>query len=89
MTYDTYLVEPYIAEDRALEDVENRAYEIMDGYDRAKEWPGFLAWYAEEEDDEGCINAVKQRDFEAIGGILYAAFDGYLWECALAQARRG
>lgn len=84
MSYDTYLAAPYLDEDRFVE----KAERILASMNKAAEWPEFLEWYVQEGEDEGVINAVKQRDFEAIGGLLYAAFEDYLWEAACDAARR-
>lgn len=69
--------------------LEREADRIYEKYDRAELFPEFLEIFSGEIDDKSpvCI-AVKQRDFEALGGLLVAAFEEHLSECAEYDARR-
>lgn len=69
--------------------LERDAERIFVQYNRKELFPEFLSVFGEEiEQDNPICNAVAQRDFEAIGGLLYKAFEEYLSECAEYEAQR-
>jgi hypothetical protein len=68
---------------------ERDAEQIYKGYNRAELFAEFLEWYSGKLEAESSIcSAVKQCDYEAVGGLLCAAFEDYLSECADYDARR-
>lgn len=65
------------------------AEKIYKGYKRDELFKEFLEWYSGEINAQSpvCVS-VKQRDYEAVGGLLCEAFELYLSECADYDARR-
>lgn len=89
MNYDQWLDAPYIEQGLREAQMEIDAERIYNSYDRKVLFPEFLTWYGEDiKDDNPILAAVKQRDFEAIGGLLFAAFEQYLSELADYEAER-
>jgi len=89
MSYDSWLQAPYV--EKAFRDAEweKDAERLYKNYDRKALFPEFLAIYGEEiKDDNAILSAVKQRDFEAVGGLLLEAFEQYLSELADYEADR-
>jgi hypothetical protein len=72
-----------------MNDVEIDAERIYLAYDRKELFPEFLEYFSGEiKSDNPIISALGQRDYEALGGLLVAAFEDYLSECAEYDARR-
>jgi len=69
--------------------LERDAEQIFKGYKRDELFNEFLEWYSGEINAQSpvCV-AVKQRDYEAVGGLLCEAFELYLSECAEYDAER-
>ena len=87
MNYDDWLQAPYIELHNAQ--WEKDAERIYNSYDRKVLFPDFLTWYGEEiKNDNPILSAVKQRDGEAVGGLLLEAFEVYLSELAEYDADR-
>lgn len=83
MNYDQWLEAPYIEQGLHEAQMEIDAERIYNSYDRKELFPEFLIIYGEEiKDDNPILSAVKQRDFEAVGGLLLAAFEAHLSELA-------
>lgn len=79
MTHDEWLEAPY--NEQAKREAE--AERIYAGYSRKDLFPEFLIIFGEElKDDNAILNAVQQRDFEAVGGLLLAAFEAHLSDLA-------
>lgn len=79
MTHDKWLEAPYNEQAKREADAER----IYESYDRKELFPEFLIIFGEElKDDNAILNAVQQRDFEAVGGLLLAAFEAHLSELA-------
>lgn len=79
MTHDEWLKAPYDEQAKREADAER----IYESYDRKELFPEFLIIFGEElKDDNAILNAVQQRDFEAVGGLLLAAFEAHLSELA-------
>lgn len=69
--------------------LERDAEQIYKGYKRDELFREFLEWYSGEINAQSpvCV-AVKQRDYEAVGGLLCEAFELYLSDCAEYDAQR-
>jgi hypothetical protein len=69
--------------------LERDAEQIYLGYSRKELFPEFLEHYSGAiKGDNPLLSAVQQRDYEAVGGLLCAAFEEYLSECAEYDAKR-
>jgi hypothetical protein len=69
--------------------LERDAEQIYLGYSRRELFPEFLEYFSGEvKSDNPILSAVQQRDYEAVGGLLCAAFERYLSECAEYDAKR-
>lgn len=87
MSYDQWLQAPYV--EQAFRDAkwEKDAERFYKSYDRKELFPEFLISYGEViKDDNPILSAVKQRDFEAVGGLLLEAFEQHLSELADYEA---
>lgn len=79
MTHDQWLEAPYDEQAKRAAEAER----IYNSYSRKELFPEFLIIFGEDlKDDNAILNAVQQRDFEAIGGLLLAAFEAHLSELA-------
>lgn len=80
MDYDRALEAPYEAKAKQEDKIERIVDDMIDRPEDT--FSEFLAWFAEEPNDVQIIAAVKQRDFEALGGLLYKRYQEYVWEAA-------
>ena len=88
MDYDRWLEAPYEAKAKK-EDIFEKSFgqHYTCAMNRPEEtFYEFLQWFVEETDDKEIINAVKQRDFESLGGLLYARYESYVQESAERSA---
>lgn len=67
--------------------VERDAENIFLAYKRDEMFPEFLETYSRDVSEQ-ILTAVKQRDFEAIGGLLYKELELFLSDLAEYEARR-
>lgn len=89
MSLDQWLQAPYVEQGLRDAKIEVEAERIFAAYDRKEMFADFLVTLGEEiKDDNPILAAVKQRDYEAIGGLLMAAFEEHLSELADADAER-
>jgi len=87
MSYDDWLQDPYIQQGYRDAVIEAEAERLYNSYNRKELFPEFLITYGEEiQHDNPILNAVKQRDFETVGGLLLAAFEQHLSELADYEA---
>lgn len=84
--HDRWLYAPYEEEAMHLDEREKLAETISQAMKPEEHWNQWLAQAAEDQTPQEIIDAIRQRDFEALGGLVYRELDRFLWECAVASA---
>lgn len=80
MDYDRWLQLPYEQQEKEMAQIEKVADELF--HDPEASFYEFLNWFIEKPNDKEIIDAVRQQDFEALGGLIYARYEDFIWDAA-------